>query len=64
MKYVYFCERCRAMFEVDVDPAKPIPPEMVCPRCEYPHVLKAFAGSSTGSSCCGPVGGGRLVGGG
>jgi len=46
MTYVYYCERCRSTFEVDVDPEKPIPPETVCPKCKYPHALKAFPAST------------------
>lgn len=59
MEYVYFCERCRNTFEVDVDPETPIPLETVCPKCEYPHALKAFPASAmrpapgcAPSSCC------------
>jgi DNA replicative helicase MCM subunit Mcm2 (Cdc46/Mcm family) len=46
MEYVYYCERCRNTFEVDLDPEKPIPAEAVCPTCEYPHALKAFPAST------------------
>jgi len=42
VNYIYHCERCRATFEVEVDPDKPLPPEMVCPKCGYPHAIKAF----------------------
>ncbi len=50
VKYVYFCDRCQSMFDVDVDPEQPIPPEAVCPKCEYPHALKAFPASATGAA--------------
>jgi DNA-directed RNA polymerase subunit RPC12/RpoP len=46
MTYVYFCERCRTPFEVEVDPAQPIPDEATCPACEYPRALKAFPAST------------------
>ena len=65
MKYVYYCERCRTTFEADVEEGTPVPPELVCPRCEYPHALKAFAASTMSSGCgCGPATGVRSVGGG
>jgi len=41
-RYVYFCERCQNTFEVEVDESKPVPPEAECPKCGYPHALKAF----------------------
>jgi DNA-directed RNA polymerase subunit RPC12/RpoP len=55
-RYIYYCERCRTTFEVDVDLAKPIPRETVCPTCEYPRALKAFAASTTRPPTgeCGP----------
>ena len=64
MKYVYYCERCRATFEVDVDPEKPIPPETACPGCEHPHALRAFAAPIQQSGCCGPAPGANAARGG
>lgn len=58
-RYVYFCERCRTAFEVEVgDPEKSaVPPETVCPGCDYPHALRAFATPEPnpfGGGCCAP----------
>jgi DNA-directed RNA polymerase subunit RPC12/RpoP len=63
MRYVYYCERCRTTFEVDVDPESQIPLEAVCPTCEYPHALKAFAASAAQPECgCSPASGDRPAG--
>jgi rRNA maturation endonuclease Nob1 len=52
MRYVYFCERCRTTFEVEVtDMTEPVPPEAVCPKCGYPHASKAFVMPATSAGC-------------
>jgi rRNA maturation endonuclease Nob1 len=57
MRYVYFCERCRTTFEVEVpDVTQPVPPEAVCPKCGYPHAMQAFAAVMESGSGCTPGG--------
>jgi arsenite-transporting ATPase len=54
-RYLYFCERCGATFEVDVDESAGAPPgEATCPKCENPNATKAFAVPQTLSSQCSP----------
>lgn len=54
MKYIYYCERCGSMIQVEVDEETLPPAEVVCPKCEYPHAAKAFAAPQQ-SGCCGPA---------
>lgn len=58
VRYVYYCERCLSAFEIDVDPEKGVPSEAVCPKCEYPHAVKAYPASVVGpqSAGCSPDG--------
>jgi putative FmdB family regulatory protein len=43
-KYIYYCDKCRATFEVEVEhPEKGVPPKSVCPTCGDPNAMKAFA---------------------
>jgi putative FmdB family regulatory protein len=59
-KYTYFCERCGSTFEVEIEnEAQGIPPQAVCPKCEFPRAVKFFAvgrpdpsGGCTPSSGC------------
>ncbi|MDO8916208.1 MAG: hypothetical protein Q7W16_09030 [Coriobacteriia bacterium] len=58
MRYAYICERCDEMFEMEfAEIDEPAPREAVCPKCEYPHAVKAFvvpdssAGCTPGSGC-------------
>lgn len=62
-KYVYYCERCGTLFEVEADSDGSFPKKLVCPKCEYPHALKAFPASSMGCGC-GPGNGNTAAGGG
>lgn len=54
MKYVYYSERCGTMIQVEVDDGAQPPAEIACPKCEYPHAVKAFAAPQA-SGCCGPA---------
>jgi hypothetical protein len=57
MRYVCFCERCRTAFEIDMpDATEPVPSEAVCPKCGYPHAMKAFAAVQPPSAECAPGG--------
>lgn len=64
MRYVYYCDRCGTMFEVEIEAEAPVLPEMMCPKCEYPHAIKAFAVAPTAGGCCGPLAAPRSSGGG
>lgn len=54
MKHIYYCERCGTMIQVEADPEDQPPSEIVCPQCEYPHAVRAFAAPQQ-SGCCGPA---------
>lgn len=52
MRYAYICERCDNMFELEVaDADEPAPRETVCPKCEYPHAVKAFVVRDSNTGC-------------
>jgi len=51
-KYTYFCERCRSTFEVEIENEEQgIPPEVVCPRCDYAHAIKLFLVRAAQGGC-------------
>ena len=54
MRYIYYCERCGAAIQVEVDEGVQPPPEVTCPKCDYPHAAIAFAAPQQ-SGCCGPA---------
>lgn len=56
MTYIYYCERCGSMIEVEVevDETAHPPAEVACPKCGFLHAVKAFAAPQQ-SDCCGPV---------
>lgn len=53
-RYMYFCERCDTTFQLEVPDGAEAPREFVCPKCEFPHALKAFAVPNA-DACCGPT---------
>ena len=43
-KYIYYCDKCRATFEGEVEhPENGVPLQHVCPTCGNPNAMKAFA---------------------
>jgi DNA-directed RNA polymerase subunit RPC12/RpoP len=56
IEYTYFCERCGATFEVEIDgDGAAVPPEAVCPKCEFPHAVKFYAsGGAASAKTCAP----------